>query len=1033
MRSKPTFVSLAIILLASLSSAQETRQVRVVRPVDNRSVVRLQGTMHPRARVELDRGPVSASMPMQQITMVFSRTAAQQADLDKLLAEQQDRTSPNYHKWLTPEEFGDRFGLATQDVNLVAAWLQSQGFTVDEIARSRTWIAFSGIAAQIDSAFHTSIHNYVVGGTLHYAPSAEAAVPDAFAGVVAAITGLHDFRPHLHSRVRHANPRITSSLSGNHFVVPGDFGTIYDLPDYVNGAFQAGNDGSGQTIGIVGQATDTTVNGITSIVISSDNATFRSVSGLSAGSLTLTPVGSPNNFTSGEFDEAALDIQWSGAIAPNAAIIFAYSTNALTTSLQFLVNQNVASVISISYGDCEANFTPSEYSAIEGYLALASGQGQTVTAAAGDVGATDCDGTAQVPVATATHGLAVDYPASSQYVTAMGGTEFTGDSTATPVNGVAPSQTYWNSSSDPNDTSASAFAYIPETVWNDTGTTGTNVATGGGASNCAFKNANNQCSSGFPKPSWQTGNGVPQDGVRDVPDISFASSPNHDGYITCSQGSCQTGYRRNSDQTFTVIGGTSAASPVFAGVVALANQKLGARQGNINPQIYSLAASAPWAFNDITTGDNKVNCTVGTTDCAASPIGYSAAVGYDLATGWGSLDVSGFLNALAGQPAQPDFVILPSSRSVTIGSLSPAPILVNVNAKQAFTGIVNLTCTASPSLLGATCAFGFPNLPSPSTDDVMVLASTDPNALGPQSGTLTLQGTSGNLTHSVTVNVTINYPDFQIATGNAQETVPINSTVTDTLTLTSLQAFSGSVSYTCTVPSGVTCSVSPSQVTANPNAPVPSTLSVTAGSVAVAGNVTIVATSGSLTHTLSVPLNITVPDFGLGTSPAALSLTSAQSGTSTVTVTPIQGFTSDVGLTCAVSPSLAATTCSLSPTTVTGGSGTSTLTVHAATLAMDRGAPLPFLHRGIGTYATFVFALGMVFTMKPRRSPRSKSWRNRLFGLLLLGVMLGAVSCGGGGGSSTPQGPTPLSGTVTVTGGTSAGVTHSIAIPVTIN
>lgn len=1021
-----------IVLLSSLAVAQ---QRRIVRPIDNASAVRLRGTLAPRARAELDRGAVAADKPMQHMTLVFSRTPAQQAALDQLLAEQQDPASPNYHKWLTPEEFGDQFGLAEADVALMSAWLATQGFTVDEIARSRTWIAFSGIAAQVEAAFHTPIHNYLVDGTLHYAPSTEAAIPEALSGVVAGITGLHDFRPRTQSRVRQINPRLTSSISGNHFIAPGDFGTIYNLPDYANGVFQSGNDGAGQTIGIVGQTGNTSQNGITTSAFASDNATFRSVSALPAGDLTLNPVGSPTTFTSGEADEAALDIQWAGAVAPNAAIVFAYSPNALTTSLQFLVNQNAASIISLSYGDCEANFSSTEITTIEGYLAQANLQGQTVTSAAGDVGATDCDGTPQSPVALATHGPAVDYPASSIYVTGLGGTEFTGDSTATVSNGVAAAQTYWNSSSDPNDSSASAFAYIPETAWNDTSTVGQNVATGGGASSCAIKNANNQCSSGFPKPSWQAGNGVPADGHRDVPDIALASSSNHDGYIICSQGSCQTGYRRNSDQTFTVIGGTSATAPAFAGIAALANQKLSGRQGNLNPQIYSLAASAAWAFNDIATGDNVVLCQqLSFPQCPHGTFGFLAGAGYDQVTGWGSVDASGFLNALAGQPAQPDFVMLPAVRSVTMNSTSATPVSVTLNSKQGFTGTVGLSCSASSGLQGASCSFAVPNLAAPATDSVNVTPASDPNVLGTQTGTLTLLGVSGSLSHSVTLNVTINYPDFQISAGNSAENVAAGNSTSDTITLTALQLFAGSVNYSCTGTTGLTCSLNPNPITANPNAGVTSTLTVTASSSAVTGSITISATSGTLTHTLQIPVTVATPDFTLTVASMVVSISSGGMITDNLTVASFGGFSSDVALTCSVPASLGSTTCTISPSTVTGGSGTALVTIKGTVLSMERGAPLPFQHRGLGAYGSFVFALGMVFTARLKRLRYWKRLaRNALLGLMLAGLMFGMLSCGGGGssGSSSGSTPTPLNGNVTITG-TSGSLSHTATINVTV-
>ena len=1014
MRSKSAFVSLAIIVIASLSSAQDAHRLRIFRPVDNRSVVRLQGTMHPRAHAELDQGPVLATLPLQHMTLVFSRTAAQQADLDRLLAEQQDRSSPNYHKWLTPEEYGKRFGLASLDVSVIAAWLQAQGFTVDEVARSRTWIAFSGIAAQVEAAFHTSIHNFVVDGQTHYAPSAELSVPGGLSDVVAAISGLHDFRPRVHSRARRVNPRLTSSLSGNHYLAPGDFGTIYNLPDYADGVFTPGNDGTGQTIGIVGQTTLTTSGSYT------DNDTFRSVSKLPAANFTATLAGATPSFSSPDAEEANLDIQWSGAVAPNAAIIFAYSTNALTTSLQYLVNQNVASVISISYGDCEANFLSGDLTTVEGYLAQANAQGQTVTAAAGDVGAADCDGTAQNPVSIATHGLAVDYPASSVYVTAMGGTEFTGDNAANVTNNAAAITQYWNGSSDPNDASASAFSYIPEVAWNDIAAAAANVATGGGVSKQ------------FTKPAWQTGNGVPLDGQRDVPDLALTSSPYHDGYILCSQGSCQTGYRSDSDQTFTIIGGTSAAAPSFAGVTALANQKLGQREGNLNPQIYSLVSSSAWAFHDITSGNNSVPCQPGTPDCpnGGSSIGYTAAPGYDLVTGWGSIDVAAFLNALAGTP-QPGFDLLPHIRNLAI-----TDELIDVVSEQGFSGTVTLSCSSN-DLPGLFCNTNGPATVTPTTPgSIGVFVGVDKTqGWGSKTGTVTFTGTSGSIVVSVAVPATVTYQDFTLSLfGNAWAFSGPGSQV-ETLEIYSGCVFTQPIAVTCSSDNPqITCS--PSTTTTTPQVCLATMLDFTitnASATNTTANVTFQGTSGPLTHTTVLPVTVTIPDFTLTASTGFLSISSGQNGTAVLTVAPLNGLASDVALTCTVTSSLGATTCSLSPATVTGGNGTSTLTIHAATLALLRGAPLPFTHRGVGAYGTLVFSLGMVLTLPPRRRPRGKGWRKSLLGLLLLGVMLGLVSCGGGssGGGYSPPAPTPLSGTVTVTG-TSGSLTHSVSIPLTI-
>src|SRR5215472_3058578 len=582
----------ALFLLSSLVLAQPTQQRRIVRPVNNATTVRLQGTMHPRVLGGVDRGPVAATMPLERMTLVFSRTPEQQAALEQLLAEQQDPNSVNYHKWLTPEEFGDRFGLSQADLDVVSAWLKAQGFQVEEVARARDWIAFSGIAAQVEAAFRVPIHSYLVAGETHFAASTDISIPDAFAGIVAGVTGLHDFAPRPRNII--ARPRVTSSITGNHFVVPGDFATIYNLPlpSYTNGQGVCTRptcwDGTGQTIAVVGQSqlsTDSNPGRNGSPGVNGqqyDVVTFRNLAGLPPVNLTVKLTGSDPGVVSSDVGEANLDLEWAGAAAPNAALIY-YIENGNPGQGAFgalvdAVNDNKAQVISVSYGVCEAQTSSSDLTNLMQAGVKAQLQGQAIVVASGDAGAADCD--TNLP---ATHGLSVDFPSSMPYSTSIGGTTFTGDST----NAIDPTQPtqYWAGATNDlaNDTAPSAFSYILETAWNDSSgaTTGSPSATGGGAS------------AKFPKPPWQVGPGVPADHARDVPDISFNASASHDFTVICSQSSCANDYR-STDTTFDVIGGTSVGTPQFAGILALINQALvnagKSTLGNPNHALYQVAA-----------------------------------------------------------------------------------------------------------------------------------------------------------------------------------------------------------------------------------------------------------------------------------------------------------------------------------------------------------------------------------------------------------------------------------------------------------
>jgi subtilase family serine protease len=663
------------LLFSGSPSGQSTSDDRIVREIDDRSVSIVRGNLSPRAKPEYDQGKAEPSFTLNYITLMFKLSAEQQAGLNALVAQQQDPSSPNYHEWLTPEDYASRFGLSQTDLENIAAWLRGHGFVVVGVARSRSWIAFSGSEQQVEDAFHTEIHRYVVGAQTHYANATEPSVPTALANVVLGFRGLNDFRPKRRSVLRKTKPDFTDSTSGNHYLAPADFATIYN----VTGLYNSGVDGAGRKIAVMGQ---------TDIQLSDIDA-FRNAAALPANDPTLSLIpGSPDPGTNpNDLIEADLDLEWSGAVAKNATVIYVYSgtANGVFDALTYAIDQDVAPVVSISYGQCEADWGSADLQSLAQQAKQANSQGMSIVAPAGDTGAADCDNNnaPSAPGNTATHGLAVDAPASVPYVTGVGGSQLN-----------EGSGQYWSGSNGSGG--RSAISYIPETVWNTTTQDGMLAAGGGGKS--AY----------FVKPSWQKGNGVPNDGARDVPDISLNASSDHAGYLICSQASCVNGFRA-ADQTLDVVGGTSVGVPTFAGIVALINEKtnLTKGQGNLNPQLYSLAASSGAAFHDITTGNNEVPCLTGSTDCPnGGDIGYSAGLGYDRASGLGSVDafVLAAEWASSSSGSSPDFELSVSPTSLTVSYGSSGSPTVTVTAANSFTGTVSLSCTVASSLGSTTCS-----------------------------------------------------------------------------------------------------------------------------------------------------------------------------------------------------------------------------------------------------------------------------------------------------------------------------------------
>jgi len=626
------FVSpfLLAILLSCACGAAERSADRIAVPIDDTSVTRINRGVHPLIRMSKDIGRVNAFTRLERVKLVFQPSATQKKELELLLEQQLDPNSPNYHKWLTPAEFADRFGLSRADTQRVAAWLRIHGFRIAEIAPSRTYIAVNGVAAQFESAFHTQIHHYVVDGALHFANVTAPSIPSALTGIVAGISSLNNFAPK--PQLVRPRPQVTSSYSGSHFMQPADFATIYNL----RGLYQSGINGSGQTIAVVGESDLVGGPGNYTDVIK-----FRANSGLSAPHLTslLIPNTTDPGVVSGDIDEANLDVEWAGGVAPNANILYVigngHTAGGSFDALVYAVNQNLAPVISVSYDTCEPFLDSATQTLLVNAGMQANAQGQTIVVASGDSGGAGCDYN-NYP---ATHGLAVDFPASMPYATAVGGTEFFPDPAGLPYPNCVP-DAYWGcSTGGVADTSATALGYISETVWNDSSTDQSMAATGGGLSVL------------FSQPSWQGGLQAITNGMRGVPDISFSASADHDGYLICSQGSCSCGFRNSctitdTQGTFDAFGGTSASAPAFAALVALINQKTGTRQGNLNPILYSMGSTVPGAFHDVSSGDNQVQCTYGTKDCLGYPyLGYYASSGYDLATGLGSVDATALVTA----------------------------------------------------------------------------------------------------------------------------------------------------------------------------------------------------------------------------------------------------------------------------------------------------------------------------------------------------------------------------------------------------
>jgi subtilase family serine protease len=873
MRKKWALVCLFSGIFTFAISSQAANPDRVIGGISGASSAQLRGNVHPLAQPQFDMGAADPALQLGTITLLTVPTAAQQQALQTLLAQQQDRKSKNYHKWLTPEQYADRFGLSKSDIQQITAWLQSQGFTMIHPARGRNWVQFTGTVAQVQAALGTEIHRYSVKGQLHYANATDPKVPQALANVATGFRGLNDFKPKAMNQKR-ARPLYYSSTYGD-FIAPGDLATTYDI----NPLYTAGIDGTGQKLAVMGQ-TDiylTDLNkfrtgfGLSSLTCTT-NSTTDVITSCSDPHFSYVLDGTdPGLSTNGDIGEADLDVEWSGAVARGAQIIYVNSTDTFT-SFYYAIDNNVAPVISLSYGECEfydsAILTPPSGQTVshEAELMQANAQGITFVNSSGDAGAAECDFSATLNSSgLATQGVAVSYPASSPEVTGVGGTGIP----LADLPGGANGSTYWGTTNGTDGNSILNGQYVPEQVWNDDleiyqycainttskfCTQGGNSpqpgwvnitseqaaqediglsSTGGGASNCEMHSgtACQSTSAGFPQPSWQTVTVAGAPSARLSPDISFLATPNFPGYIFCTPQSeisnttsttstCASGISTAVDTYLSIIGGTSASAPVFAGMVTLLNQYLAgtssAGLGNVNPMLYQLALqnASNGAFHQVTSGDNYVYCQVGTPTSQPSAlqcpstgvIGFSAATadattGFNLVAGLGSVDANKLAVAWAATRTSSS-VALTSSTTSTYQSAS-----------------VTLTATVTPSTATGNVTFmnGSTALGTASVASGVATFTTTSLPVATNSITATYNG-SGTVSNSTSsaVSVTVATP-FTLTPSASSFQVTQGSTVNATVALAVASGFTGTITFTCTDTAGESTCTPPPNTNASGN------------------------------------------------------------------------------------------------------------------------------------------------------------------------------------------------------------------------
>jgi pseudomonalisin len=872
------FFAVSVVLLAFVSrvfaqGSSAGPQNRIRGAIVESEVVTLVGNVHPLARAESDRGEVEPETRLERMVLVLQPSSAQQKALDALTTAQQNPGSPLYHQWLTPAEYGARFGVSPGDLVRTIGWLQGHGFTVEPVPAGRRLILFSGTAGQVEETFHTQMHRYVMGGESHLANSQDPQIPKALSPMVAGLLSLHDFRRASGTRSVKAVASPENTQGGTHYLFPADLATIYDLKPL----YAARKNGGGATIAIVGRSN----------INLGDVSSFRSYAGLTANQPTVILDGVNPGLVPGDQDESTLDVEWAGGIGAGASVKFVVakstsSSDGVDLSAQYIVNNKTASVMSTSYGSCEVYMGSGEMAFYNSLWQQAASEGISSFVSSGDSGAAGCNGGSSSSGSQA----GVNGLCSSPYATCVGGTQF---------NEGSNSAAYWGSSNGAGG--GSALSYIPEKVWNESASAGGSGlwSSGGGVSRY------------FTQPTWQAGvSGASSNGMRAVPDVSLTAA-SHDGYLICENGS------------WYVIAGTSASSPSFAGIMSIVVQKQnGVGQGNANPRLYGLLSASVNPFHATPSGNNSVPGVSGFTASGAA---------YNLATGLGSVDANLLVNAwpASGGTTQPGFTLAPSVSSLSVQAGKTASFSVAVAATGGFSGSVTLTATAAS---GVSVTFS-PASVTPGSSATATVTALSSTAAGASS--IAIKGTSAAISATASVALTIQAQaaaTFGVSAAVSKVTIADGKTATLLVITTTGGSFTGTVALAVTgLPTGVSATWSANGFKVAGVTSTNSTLTFKAtGDAALnTASLTITAAGGGLQAKTYTTLQVTsAPGIKLGLSAMQIQMKSNGTQQVTVTATP-QG-----GVTAAANMSGVSFNATGLPTGITASWGTPALTANGA-------------------------------------------------------------------------------------------------------